>query len=186
MVCSFSGSWAPLPGYTRSIHSQTKTVGSRCRGSCGFRMCPRSTGESPSRWPPPEGTGTAQAPGSLASAPPTFTPAALCQYTARPSSRPCRSQSASSSARCIARLRGATSSRCGRCRPRCATSRGSGHATLRPSAFLERHPTGRLNCLGCAAPPLLTTLPIYLPAVWSPLNQTLPERLAGTVVVLDD
>ena len=49
----------------------------------------------------------------------------------------------------------------------------------------KRHPEARVGCLGCAAPLLLTTVPIYAPALWSPRNQTLPEWLAGLVVVED-
>jgi uncharacterized RDD family membrane protein YckC len=38
---------------------------------------------------------------------------------------------------------------------------------------------------GCCAMGLLGLLPRYLPALWSPRNQTLPERVAGTIVVVE-
>ena len=38
---------------------------------------------------------------------------------------------------------------------------------------------------GCCAVGLLGLLPRYLPALWSPRNQTLPERVAGTIVVVE-
>ena len=51
--------------------------------------------------------------------------------------------------------------------------------------LIERHPEARPNCLGCAAPLAFTTVATYAPALWSPLNQTLPGWLAGIVVVED-
>jgi len=51
--------------------------------------------------------------------------------------------------------------------------------------LMKRHPEVRLGCLGCAAPLVLTTVATYAPALRSPLNQTLPERLAGIVLVED-
>ena len=51
--------------------------------------------------------------------------------------------------------------------------------------LIKRHPEARPNCLGCVAPLALTIVATYAPALWSPLNQTLPEWLAGIVVVED-
>jgi len=44
----------------------------------------------------------------------------------------------------------------------------------------KRHGFGPASPISRA---LVGMLPLYLPAVWSPLNQTLPERIAGIVVV---
>jgi hypothetical protein len=46
----------------------------------------------------------------------------------------------------------------------------------------RRHGMGPVGSFGRA---LLGIAPLYLPALWSPRNQTLPDRIAGIVVVID-
>ena len=49
----------------------------------------------------------------------------------------------------------------------------------------ELYKRNRVNATGSCAPPLLGAAIMYAPALWSPLNQTIPERLAGIVVAQD-
>jgi RDD family len=50
-------------------------------------------------------------------------------------------------------------------------------------ALKEFYKRNRVNATGSCAPPLLGAAVMYAPALWSPLNQTIPERLAGIVVI---
>jgi hypothetical protein len=52
-------------------------------------------------------------------------------------------------------------------------------------ALLEQSRLAQNSCLGCLIPLLFVSGVNYLPALRSPLNQTLPERLAGIVIVAD-
>jgi hypothetical protein len=49
--------------------------------------------------------------------------------------------------------------------------------------FNKRH---RVNPAGSCLPPLLGATVLQAPVLWSPLNQTVPERFAGIVVVVQD
>ena len=48
--------------------------------------------------------------------------------------------------------------------------------------FYKRH---RVHPAASCGPPLLGAAVTPAPVLWSPLNQTIPERLAGIVVVQD-
>lgn len=48
--------------------------------------------------------------------------------------------------------------------------------------FYKRH---RVSPAASCAPPVLGATVIQAPVLWSPLHQTIPERLAGIVVVQD-
>ena len=52
-------------------------------------------------------------------------------------------------------------------------------------AVTEVYRRHRLNPMRSCLPAVASSVLLRLPALWSPLNQTLPERLAGTVVVED-
>jgi hypothetical protein len=43
-----------------------------------------------------------------------------------------------------------------------------------------------LNPMRACLPALASATLLVLPALWSPLNQTLPERIAGTIVIRQD
>lgn len=50
-------------------------------------------------------------------------------------------------------------------------------------AITEIYKRHRLNPLRSCLPAIASTLVLQLPAFWSPRNQTVPERLTGTVVI---
>jgi 60Kd inner membrane protein/RDD family len=53
-------------------------------------------------------------------------------------------------------------------------------------AVMEIYKRERVNPVSSCVPSLIAATAPQLPAIWSSLNQTIPERLAGVVVVRDD
>jgi hypothetical protein len=51
---------------------------------------------------------------------------------------------------------------------------------------MESYKRERVNPLSSCVPTVIAAAARQLPAIWSSLNQTVPERLAGIVVIRDD
>jgi hypothetical protein len=56
----------------------------------------------------------------------------------------------------------------------------------RSSDARSRERAEAVECLPLFARWFVQSFALLIPALWSPLNQTLPDRLAGIIVVVDE